>query len=324
MTGKSLNFVTGAAGFVGHGLIQRLLSEGEAVAGFDNLRRGTMANIAAFADHPDFSFRQLDAADKTALTEGFAEALARHKGAEVVVWHLAANSDILAGVDDPDVDLHDTFLTTYTTVAAMRAHGLRKLAFASTSAVYGALETVLREDSGPLFPISNYGAMKLASEAVISAAVESHFERAWIFRFPNVVGAFGTHGVIYDFARKLRRTPQELEVLGNGTQQKAYLLVDELVDAMRFIQREAGERVNCFNIGPADAGATVRFIADEMVRVAAPKASIRYTGGDRGWVGDVPRFTYSIEKLQKLGWSPKLSSEEAIRAAIPLIWQESE
>lgn len=317
------HIVTGAAGFVGRALVKRLLDGGVSVFGFDNLCRGRLENIAEFAAEARFSFQKLDASERDAVDNVFVEAMRGRDPARTTVWHMAANSDIPAGVNDPNIDLRDTFATTFNTVHAMRHAGLKKLAFASSSAIYGALQNELREDSGPLFPISNYGAMKLASEAVISAAVESHLERAWIYRFPNVVGAFATHGVIYDFARKLRRDSSSLEVLGDGNQQKAYLLVDELVDAMLLIRDEAREAVNCFNIGPSDDGATVRFIAEEMIRVAAPQAKIRYTGGAKGWPGDVPKFAYSTQKLKALGWSPRLSSSDAIRIAIPLIWKES-
>ena len=321
---SEFHIVTGAAGFIGRCLIKRLLATGAEVAGFDNLCRGTLKNIAEFAAEPRFQFTRADVADAGALQAGFAAAMAGKDPKATTVWHLAANSDIPAGVKDPAVDLRDTFMTTYCVAHTMGKFGLKKIAFASTSAVYGALKEPLHEAIGPLFPIANYGAMKLASEAVITAAVESHLAQAWIFRFPNVIGGFATHGVIYDFSRKLRRDPNKLVVLGNGRQQKAYLLVDELVDAMLFVKAHASERINCFNVGPADEGVTVRFIAEETARVAAPGAVIEYTGGDRGWIGDVPKFVYSTHKLNALGWTPRLSSADAIRAAVPQIWSESE
>jgi UDP-glucose 4-epimerase len=158
--------------------------------------------------------------------------------------------------------------------------------------------------------------MKLASEGVISAAVEQFLEGAWICRFPNVVGGRATHGVIYDFIKKLRTNPGELEVLGDGTQEKPYLHVSELIDAMIEIFRRSKDRVNFYNIAPVSGATTVRYIAEAVVRQVSPSAQIRYTGGSRGWVGDVPRFNYSTEKLLALGWSPKLSSNEAIELAI--------
>jgi UDP-glucose 4-epimerase len=321
---NEIHLITGVAGFIGRCLAQRLLESGAFVAGFDNLSRGTRGNMAEFRNSSRFLFQEVDLADSDACLAAFGLALDRCPPGNAVVWHLAANSDIQAGVLDPSVDLRDTFLTTFNVLRAMRDHQLKDLSFASTSAVYGSLSGPLREDSGPLFPVSSYGAMKLASEASISAALEAFLDRVSIFRFPNVVGPFATHGVIYDLLNKLRNTPHELEVLGNGQQCKPYLLVHELVDAMLFIRQNAGDALNCFNIGPPDEGMTVREIAEEVVRVAAPEANIRYTGGDKGWIGDVPKFHYSILKLQRLGWSPRSSSQEAIKAAVQAVWHERE
>jgi UDP-glucose 4-epimerase len=319
---RDIHLITGVAGFIGRCLTQHLLNAGAFVAGFDNLSRGTPYNLMAFEDSSCFWFEQVDLADLDAYRAAWNRALTACPEGKIIVWHLAANSDIQAGVQDPTVDLRDTYLTTFNTLQLMRERRLTRLAFASTSAIYGPLIGPLHEDAGPLFPISNYGAMKLASEASISAAVEAHLEQAWIFRFPNVVGHFATHGVIYDFMKKLGKTPGELEVLGDGKQCKPYLLVDELVNAMIFISEKAGERLNFYNIGPVGEGMTVRGIAEEVVRVASPGASIRYTGGEKGWVGDVPQFNYSIRKLQNLGWMPEYSSEQAVKTAVQALWDE--
>jgi UDP-glucose 4-epimerase len=292
-----------------------MIDQGHRVVSFDNLSRGRFDNLDAVSVHPNFTFEAIDLSNRHALST----ALTRHHREEPIaeVWHLAANSDIPAGVEDPDVDLRDTFMTTYNLLQVMRELRIPVLTFASSSAVYGELPGVmLTETTGPCFPISNYGAMKLASEAAISAAVESHLEQAFIFRFPNVVGSPATHGAIFDFVRKLRATPDQLEVLGDGTQQKCYLHIDELVDAMLFIRAHAKERVSCFNIGADDRGVTVRFIAEETVAAAAPGAHIVFGEGDRGWVGDVPRFALSVEKLRALGWQPRVGSGEAVRRAI--------
>jgi UDP-glucose 4-epimerase len=211
-------------------------------------------------------------------------------------------------------------MTTYNTLEVMKQHQIPVLAFASTSAVYGDLgERLLDENIGPLFPISNYGAMKLASEALISASVESFLQAAYIFRFPNVIGTPATHGVLLDFIEKLRKTPDLLEVLGNGSQRKGYLHVEDLIEAMLAIQKLSHEPLNYFNIGAGDEGIYVRDIAKIVVDAVSPGAQIQYGLGDKGWVGDVPRFQYSVEKLRKLGWSPKLSSAEAVRLAVKQI-----
>jgi UDP-glucose 4-epimerase len=229
---------------------------------------------------------------------------------------MAANSDISAGVADPRVDLNATFMTTFNILEIMRGFEIGKIAFASSSAVYGEHEGRLTEETGPLLPISNYGAMKLASEALVSAAIESFLERAWLFRFPNVIGKRSTHGVIYDFIKKLQANPERLEILGDGNQQKEYLHVSDLLDAMFFIIENGTEKLSVFNIGANDQGATVRFIADTVIAAMAPDAQKYYTGGKKGWVGDVSHFNYSIEKLQRLGWRPRLTSEQAVIRAV--------
>ena len=198
----------------------------------------------------------------------------------------------------------------------MHALNIPQLVFASSSAIYGNQDGVLKEDTGPLLPVSNYGAMKLASEGSITAALERFLRRVWICRFPNVVGSRATHGLIFDLLKKLRANPGELEVLGDGAQEKPYLHVSELVDAMLFLFERSGERLNYYNIAPEIGTTTVRFIAEAVVRAAAPGAKIRYTGGSRGWVGDVPKFRYSTGKLKSLGWSPRLSSNQAVELAI--------
>lgn len=306
--------VPGAAGFIGSHLVDALLARGATVLGFDNMRLGRRANLAKALENPGFKFVEMDANDVSNVSQLVA-AESKDRPFDTV-WHMAANSDIRAGVTDPDVDLSCTFLTTYNTLKVMREHAIPQLAFASTSAIYGVHPGQLHESIGPLFPISNYGAMKLASEAAISSALEAYLKRVWIFRFPNVVGNRSTHGVIYDFAQKLKKTPDELEVLGDGSQEKPYLHVAPLIEAMLFIADNATEPLNCFNIGNADSITTVRYIAEAVVKCQSPSAKIRYTGGNRGWVGDVPKFSYSIEKLRKLGWSPRMTSNEAVDRAV--------
>ena len=313
--------VTGAAGFIGSHLVDALLARGCAVVGIDNLKLGRRTNLAAATANPNFKFFEADLNDLASCRRIIAEET--RVAPFDVAWHLAANSDIRAGVSDPDVDLRDTFLTTYNTLKLLREFQIPRLAFASTSAIYGVQPGLLVEDMGPLFPISNYGAMKLASEAAISAALESSLQQGWIFRFPNVIGSRATHGAIYDFVHKLRQTPGELEVLGDGSQEKPYLHVSELLEAMLFIHDHAGEKLNFFNIAPGDGATTVRHIAETVVRHAAPGAAIRYTGGSRGWVGDVPKFRYCTDKLKALGWSPKLSSDAAVERAVQEVMAET-
>lgn len=308
------SFVTGAAGFIGSHLVDRLLAAGHRVVGVDNFVLGRRENLSDAFESGQFTFHELDVNDVDAGIAFLRVEIAQ--GPIQTIWHMAANSNIQAGVHDPDVDLRLTFMTTYNALKLARVLNIPQIVFASTSAIYGDNNQLLNEHTGPLFPVSNYGAMKLASEGVITAALESHLKRAWICRFPNVVGGRATHGAIFDFLEKLRSNPAELEVLGDGTQEKPYLHVRELVDAMLFIFERSRDKLNCFNIAPEKGVTTVRSIAEAVISVLAPGARIRYTGGSRGWVGDVPRFRYSTARLKALGWSPKFSSDEAIELAI--------
>jgi UDP-glucose 4-epimerase len=307
--------VTGGAGFIANTLVEALLSRGHPVICLDNLSRGTVFNVARFTEKNIFRFSTVDLAD----LDAFRSCLDSHAdlGPISEVWHLAANSDIPAGITNPGVDLRDTFMTTFNVLRTMEERHMGELLFASSSAIYGDLgNEELSESAGPLFPISNYGAMKLASEAIITAAVERFLGRALLFRFPNVVGLPATHGVILDFIRRLRSDPDRLDVLGDGSQRKSYLHVTELVEAMLFIQAHATKKVDVFNIGPTDAGIFVRDIARETVAVVAPGARLNFGTDRKGWVGDVPRFAYSTAKLSALGWRAKLTSLAAVRQAI--------
>lgn len=306
--------VTGAAGFVGSHLADKLLASGRRVIGVDNMVLGKRANLAGALQSPAFAFQELDVNDVKSFRDFLKQQTAG--GPIDTVWHMAANSDIQAGGANPDIDLERTFLTTYNTLKLMQEFAVPQLAFASTSAIYGELGGALSETAGPLHPISNYGAMKLASEGIITAALERFLKRAWIFRFPNVVGSRATHGAIYDFLKKLKKNPAELEVLGDGSQEKPYLHVGELIDAMQFLFQKTSDRLNVFNIAPENSATTVRYMAEATVRLAAPGAKIRYTGGAKGWVGDVSKFQYSIEKLKAAGWKPRLTSNAAVELAI--------
>ena len=310
--------ITGVAGFIGSNLARRLLSEGARVIGCDNFCRGTQGNIADLQSNPKFTFGRINLDDLDAY-QGYVESVIKHEPI-TSVWHLAANSDIPAGINDAAIDLRDTFMTTFNTLEVMKRHQISILAFASTSAVYGDLgDRLLMEDIGPLFPISNYGAMKLASEAMISASVESFLKAAYIYRFPNVIGVPATHGVIRDFILKLQQSPYQLEVLGDGSQRKGYLHVEDLIDAMLMIQKSVNAPLNFFNIGAGDEGIYVRDIAKIVVEAVSPGATIIFGQGNKGWVGDVPHFQYSIEKLRALGWAPKLNSAQAVRLAVEQI-----
>ncbi|MGB6480394.1 MAG: NAD-dependent epimerase/dehydratase family protein [Candidatus Sulfotelmatobacter sp.] len=309
------HFVTGVAGFIGSQLADCLLEGGERVSGVDDFSLGRPEHLASARKNPRFQFLERDISGPEQAIECFRTA-SEGQGPVDIIWHLAANSDIAAGSADASIDFRKTLQTTFAVVEAAKSQGVKQIAFASTSAVYGERDDVLSESSGPLLPISNYGATKLASEALLSAAAELFVERLWIFRFPNVVGPRSTHGAILDFITRLASHPGSLTVLGDGLQTKPYLHVSELIAAMRFIVAHATARRNVFNIGPTGAGTSVAFIAERVVARTLPGTPIAYTGGDRGWVGDVPRFRYSTERLANLGWQPALSSDEAVVRAI--------
>lgn len=312
----SVSIVAGGAGFVGANLVPQLLARDRTVLVVDNYCRGAAANLRSVQNHPQLHLLEADLSVRDRVRTVFETA--RALGTVDEVWHLAANSDIPAGVLDSDVDFKDTFQTTFELLRAMRDFDVGTLHFASSSAVYGDMgEQRLHEAIGPLLPISNYGAMKLASEAQASAAAESFLSRVNLFRFPNVVGVPATHGVILDFVNKLTKDPSVLNVLGDGTQQKAYLHVSDLVQAMLLVAGRAAEKkVELVNIGPTDAGATVRKIAELVVARVAPAARIAYGHGNRGWVGDVPKFNYSTDRIQSFGWRPSLNSEQAVAKAV--------
>jgi len=313
-----LHVIAGGAGFVGTNLARALLDEGYEVLVLDDLSRGSYAAMGSLLTHNGFSFRQVDCSDPDAV-----DAVLENDSIDEV-WHMAANSDIPAGVADYRVDLRQTFMTTAALLDVMKRRDIRIIHFASSSAIYGDMgERLIHEDIGPLQPISNYGAMKLASEAQIRAAKEAYLDYASIFRFPNVIGVPATHGVILDFIGKLKTTPDRLDVLGDGSQQKAYLHVADLVRAMLHI-RAMYQPYAVFNIGPTDDGITVREIAERVRDRFRPDAAIHYGAGNRGWVGDVPKFRYSVQRLLDSGWQPTLGSHDAVYKAVDeIIAQEA-
>ncbi|MGD0532916.1 MAG: NAD-dependent epimerase/dehydratase family protein [Methyloceanibacter sp.] len=309
------HFITGGAGFIGSQLIDYLLERGEGVSGVDDFSLGRPEHLASARQSPSFAFYESDISRPHDAIECL-RAASEWGGPPDIIWHFAANSDIAAGAVDASIDFKRTLQTTFATLEGAKSRGVKRIAFASSSAVYGELDEPMAENSGPLLPISNYGATKLASEALLSAACESFLERLWIFRFPNVVGPRATHGAMFDFAVQLASAPKSLKVLGDGLQTKPYLHVSELMDAMQFIVANASERRNVFNIAPDGPGTSIAFMAEHVIEHMSPGTSIAYAGGDRGWVGDVPRFGYNTERLKTLGWQPTLSSDEAVLRAI--------
>jgi len=307
-SGLTRYFITGGAGFIGSHLVDRLISSGE-VTVYDNLSSGKKEFIRHHSGDSNFHFIQADLLDLDALSE----AIAHHD----IVFHLAANPDVRAGSTNTHLDLQQGTVATYNVLEAMRLNKISKMVFASSSTVYGEAGTkAVAEDYGPLLPISLYGASKLASEGLISAFCHLFDMQAWIFRFANVVGSRASHGVIFDFINKLKQNPEELEILGDGTQEKPYLYIDDCIDGIIFGLEHSQERVNVLNLG-SDSSTNVTAIANMVVEaVGLSGVKFRYTGGNRGWRGDVPQVRFDIAKMKNLGWEPRYSSDEAVRQAI--------
>ena len=301
--------ITGGAGFIGSHLCDTLIARDHHVTVVDNLVLGTKRNIAHLLSNPNFRFVETDILDDAVMHAVFEE------GNFDMVYHLAANSDIQKGGQDPMVDYQMTFNTTFQILQYLKEFHIGKFFFASTSAIYGETRDVLHENYGPLCPVSNYGAGKLASEAFISAFSSMYHIQTWITRFPNVVGERFTHGVIYDFIHKLRQNPHELLVLGNGEQCKPYVYVKDLVDGILYVTDHASELYNVYLLG-SDTRTKVRDIAAMVIEEMGLDARIRYTGGDRGWVGDVPEFRYDLSKINALGWQAAHDSDASVRLAI--------
>ncbi len=234
-----------------------------------------------------------------------------------MVFHLAANPDVKLGAGDTKVHLRQNIITTYNVLESMRAYNVKNIAFTSTSTIYGEAAVVpTPEDYGPLKPISLYGASKLASEALISAYCGTFDMKSWIYRFANIIGDRSTHGVIFDFISRLRQDPSKLTILGDGKQSKSYLHVDDCVDAMLFAVENSNEPVNIYNIGSEDRIDVTKHSPDRSRRMGLNGVQFEYTGGDRGWKGDVPFMGLSIERMKSLGWKPKHNSEDSVRMCV--------
>ena len=302
--------VAGGAGFIGSHLCDALLSKNNTVIVADKLIMGSK-NIEHLSQNTNFKFYEMELANQDNVDKLFAE------NKIDVVYHMAANSDISKSANDTSIDFNDTLLTTRVLLESMRKNNVKNIFFASTSAVYGEMpDIVLNEETGGLKPVSYYGGAKLASEALISSYVSMCDMNAVIFRFPNVIGPRLTHGVVYDFVKKLRNNPKELEILGNGTQCKPYIYVTDLVNAIVKLTEQFEPGVDVFNISVMSEGTSVTHIAEIVVDVLGlSDVEFKYTGGDRGWKGDVPRFKYDISKVLATGWKPEYTSDEAVRKA---------
>ncbi len=303
-------FVTGGAGFIGSNLVDQLLKNPESyVTVYDNLSSGRREFLSHHEKDDRFTFIEGDLLDLDSVKAS----IPNHE----LVFHIAANADIRLGTEKTDTDLKNGVRATYNVLEAMRVNDVNKIVFSSSSTVYGEASIIpTPEDYGPLIPISLYGASKLGAEALIMAFAYSFNIQAWIFRFANIIGRRGTHGVIIDFVNKLRKNPNELEILGDGRQQKSYLLVDDCVNSILYAIEHSDEQVNIFNLGSTDH-VTVTRIGELIVEeLGLSDVKFNFTGGARGWTGDVPKMLLDTNKIQTLGWKSALNSEGALRQAI--------
>ncbi len=301
-----MELVTGGAGFIGSHLVDALVSNGKTVRVLDNFSSGRMEFLSHHEGSGKVEVVKADLLDSDSLRGAMA-------GIDVV-HHMAANPDIRLGTTVTDTDLKQGTVATYNVLEAMRLEDVGQISFSSSSAVYGEADVMpTPETYGPIKPISLYGASKLASEALITAWCGTFGAKSWIHRFANIVGPRGTHGVIYDFIHKLKADPSRLEVLGNGLQEKSYMSAHDCVQAMVHLIDNTGSDVNLYNLGTGDT-CSVRRIAEIVIEESGfEEVSIDYTGGDRGWAGDVPKTSLNVDNLFDTGFRPEMMSEDAIR-----------
>ena len=303
--------VAGGAGFIGSNLIDLLLEKGFEVACVDNYFIGTRDNIAHLSGNPKFKMYERDLCDIEALSEIFGTEKPDY------VFHLAANSDIQASAKNPSVEYRNTYTTTFSILECMRRHEVKKIFFASTSAVYGEKPgELLSETTADLRPVSYYGAAKLGSEALISAFSYMNDMEALVFRFPNVIGPRLTHGVVFDFIGRLKEDPSHLRILGDGTQCKPYIYVADLVGAIVRFMETGKKGVTLYNLG-VEGATTVTKIADIVcAKMGLSGVRYEYTGGSVGWKGDVPRFQYDLGKIHAAGWKASCNSDQAVERTV--------
>ena len=298
--------VTGGAGFIGSHIVDRLMNEGHEVVVYDNLSSGKIEFIKHHMDKENFKFVKADLLDLKTLTKEM-------EGVDVV-YHIAANPDVRLGAKNTKIHMEQNVNATYNVLESMRINDVKDIVFTSTSTVYGEAKIIpTPENYGPLIPISLYGASKLGAEAYITAYAHTFDMRAVIYRFANIVGPRSTHGVIYDFIKKLKKDPKHLEILGDGSQTKSYLYIEDCVEAIIHGYKHRKDQVEIFNIGSED-WINVKKIADIVTEeMKLENVEYHFTGGNRGWKGDVPKMLLSIEKIKGYGWKPRYASEESVR-----------
>ena len=307
LEGKKV-LVTGGAGFVGSHVVDRLVEQGCKVTVVDNLSTGSKKNIAQLVKEKKIIFQKADLLNLPRLKKAM-------RGQDFV-FHLAANADIRGGTQKTNIDLEQNTVATYNVLEAMRVNNAKKIAFFSSSAIYGEPHIFPTPESYLPVQTSLYGASKLAGEGLIQAYCNLFDFRAWIFRSVSIIGERYSHGAIYDFAKKLKKNRDELEILGNGEQKKSFLYVKDCVNGIFTAVENANERVNTFNLG-ADEYITVKQLANIVVaQMGLNKVYYRYTGGIRGWPGDQPFVYLATDRLRRLGWQQKVKTTEAVQKTV--------
>jgi UDP-glucose 4-epimerase len=303
--------VTGGAGAIGSSLVRTLLERGAEVTVIDNLGSGQLANLGDAQSHPRFRFVKADLREPERIQLAF-------RGA-TEAWHLAANADIRKGTESPKIDLEQGTIATFNVLEACRTSNVPRVYFSSSSTVYGLpTQFPTPEEYGPLLPESQYGAAKLAAEGLVSAFAYSYGLTAGIYRFANIIGPGMNHGAIWDFVKKLQATPDRLEVLGDGRQAKSYLWTQDCVDGMLHAAQRATGPVHILNLGSQDQ-ITVAEIAQKVVAAMGNTAKIALAGGERGWVGDIPKQFLATDRIRALGWKPRYNSAEAVDRSIAVV-----
>ncbi len=309
-------FVTGAAGFIGSNLADRLLELGHEVTGYDNFSTGVESNLAEASKSRSFRLVRGDVLDPAALQR----AMAGHD----TVFHLAANADVRFGTEHPRKDLEQNTIATFNVVEAMRVTGARRIAFSSTGSIYGEPEVFPTPEDAP-FPVqtSLYGASKLAGEGLIQAYAEGFGIRGFIFRFVSILGERYSHGHVIDFYHQLREHPEKLHILGDGKQRKSYLYVQDCIAAVLAALDRAPERpVNIFNLG-TDEYCEVRDSASWICARMGLQPEFTFGGGRRGWIGDSPFIFLDTRKIRGLGWTPALSIRQSVERTIDHLMQRA-
>ena len=297
-------FITGCGGFIGSNLTDRLLLDGHTVVGYDNFCTGQKAFLESAQKSSLFSLVVGDTLNLQELTLAMQNC--------DFVFHFAANADVRFGTEHPRKDLEQNTIATYNVLEAMRANGIKRIAFSSTGSVYGEAAVIPTPEDAP-FPIqtSLYAASKLAGESLISAYCEGFGFQSWIFRFVSILGERYTHGHVFDFYKQLKDDPTKLRVLGNGKQRKSYLYIEDCLDAILLALDKAYEKVNVFNLG-VDGFCEVNDSIGWIAQTLDLAPTLNYTGGDRGWIGDNPFIFLETKRIQSLGWAPKHSIKDGV------------